>query len=410
MADRPEDAVALSEDDIEQMALEPSDHDLELANREENGSAEPADDELPRPTPRSQRKNAKRAPATRQKSKPAVTAQSTDETGTEDAPDAGSEATRQAEAADREEARMRAEEGLDLEEEPEPVAEPPKGKPFRFKASGAEQVFNGLEELEDGSFKGTPEAAQTLRTLLASHTELRRTSTEERRRLTRELNAAKNDRTAKDIEADKITGIFADLIGKKSEDEVFQWATDFLAKIPEYKAAIKEAQLEAREKALEARAKGPELLPEEQEEIRDRAIQGELQVTFQRLFKLPEAKFLTPEDRSWLQQKWAKRGNHLVQKQGTDEIFDDQDVVDDFIDRVKIRQQNANLLTARQRNEERNGDQDSRSANGAPPVVRGGRRPAEGGRPEKKPYGRGQKREFKKAFMQGTLDVNPDEG
>lgn len=410
MADRPEDAVALSDDDLEEMALEPSDHHLEPANREDEPSTEPADDELPRPTPRSQRKTSKRAPATRQSGKRTVTAQSEDEPGADGAEEEVEETTRQAEADEREEERLRTEEGLEEEEELPPATEEPKpGKPFKFKASGTEQAFEGVEELDDGSFRGSPEAAQTLRGLLASHIELRRTSTEDRRRLTRELNSAKSERTAKDIEADKITGIFADLIGKQSEDEVFQWATEFLQKIPDYKAQIKEAQLEAREKALEAKQKGPELLPEEQEEIRSQAIQGELGVTFKRLFALPEAKFLTPEDRSWLQQKWARRGNHLVSKQGADEIFDDQDVVDDFIDRVKIRQQNANLLKTRQANDERNGDRQQDRSSPIPPAVRGGRRPPPGGEGKKKQYGRGQRREFKKDFMAGGLDTSDEE-
>lgn len=407
MADRPEDAVALSDDDLKEMALEPSEHHLEPANREDERSTEATDDELPRPTPRSRRK-AKGAPASRQKGKPAVTDETTDETGTD--ADEEVEATRQTEADEREEARLRTEEGLDEEEELTPAIEEPKpGKPFRFKASGADQVFQGLEELEDGSFKGSPEAAQTLRTLLASHIELRKTSTEERRRLTRELNSAKGDRTGREIEADKIASIFEGLIKLQSEDEVFQWATDFLKKVPDHKAAIKEAQLEAREKALEARAKGPELLPEEEEERFEDAVRGELGVTFKRLFELPEAKFLTPEDRQWLQGRWSTRGKMLVQKQaGQDPIFDDQLVVDDFIDRVKIRQQNANLLKTRQANETRNGDRPTRDTSPIPPSVRSGRRPTSGGEGKKKQYGRGQKREFKKDFLKGDLDTPED--
>jgi hypothetical protein len=299
--------------------------------------------------------------------------------------------------------------------EPEPAAqaarEAPKGKPFKFKASGAEHTFQGVEELEDGTLRVSKEATPQFRGVLASYVELQRTSKEERRNLQRQLNAAQTRKSDKDHEADAITKLFKD-IQAMSPEERWAWAENFTDNAKNLELEIKQQAIDRKEKELEAKQNGQQdLLPEEAEEQLQNTLQQEVYSTFTRLLALPEAKALPNEDRKALYEKWQKRALKLAVRATQDmpEIgvkkgqlyFDDSDIVDDFNDRLALLKRAKGTVTAAQRNAKMNADQGRGRT--PPPVVRGGRPPAGKGT-EKKDLGRDRKG-FKKKFLAGELDA-----
>lgn len=327
----------------------------------------------------------------------------------------GAEETSEGQVAEGEHEEEGAEplEGTSTEPEPDAQAarEAPKGKPFKFKASGAEHSFQGVEELEDGSLRVSKEATPQFRGVLASYVELQRTSKQERRDLQRQLNAAQTKKSDKDHEADAITRLFKDIQGM-SPEERWAWAENFTDNAKNLELEIKQAAVERREKELEARQNGQQdLLPEEAEEQLTQTLQQEVYSTFTRLLALPEAKNLPNEDRKALYEKWQKRALKLAIRATADmpEIgvkkgqlyFDDSDIVDDFNDRLALLKRTKGTVTAAQRNAKMNADQGPRRT--PPPAVRGGRVPAGKGT-EKKDLGRDRKG-FKKKFLAGELDA-----
>jgi hypothetical protein len=329
--------------------------------------AETADDELPPPanayTPSDDDLNALVGEATEDLVTEAPDAESEPtpaRSRAESRAEEGAEQTSEGQVAEGEHEEEGEEPPEGTATEPEPAAqaarEAPKGKPFKFKASGAEHTFQGVEELEDGTLRVSKEATPQFRGVLASYVELQRTSKEERRNLQRAINR--------------------------------------------------------KEKELEAKQNGQQdLLPEEAEEQLQNTLQQEVYSTFTRLLALPEPKALPNEDRKALYEKWQKRALKLAVRATQDmpEIgvkkgqlyFDDSDIVDDFNDRLALLKRAKGTVTAAQRNAKMNADQGRGRT--PPPVVRGGRPPAGKGT-EKKDLGRDRKG-FKKKFLAGELDA-----
>jgi hypothetical protein len=320
------------------------------------------------------------------------------------------------EAAAGQEAEERVEEeGAEPPTEPEPAApaaQAPKGKPFKFKASGAEHTFQGVDELPDGTLRVSKDATPQFRGVLASYVELQRTSKEQRRNDQREIIRLRRERSDKDLEADAITKLFKDLETMSHEDR-WVWAENYVENKKALELDIKQQQLDRKEKALAERDKGPELLPEEEQEILTQSAQREVHATFQRLLALPEAKHLPAEDRKALYEKWSKRAAKLATRATEDmpEIgvkkgqmyFDDSDIVDDFNERVALLKRATGTVTAAQRNAQRNADQQGQRRT-PPPTIRGGKVPTgPAGKPGKDL--RGDKKGFKKKFLAGELDA-----
>ena len=294
------------------------------------------------------------------------------------------------------------------------AAQQAKGKPFTFKASGAEHTFQGVEELNDGSLRVSKEATPQFKGVLASYVELRRTSTDERRKLTRELETARKERSDKDLEAEAVLKLFDD-IEKMTPEQRWMWAEEFGDKVPALKNELEIKRRDREIERLKKQASGEPATEEEARERRTTAVQGEVKASFQRLFADPDAKALTEQDRKELLEKWLKKGDRLVVKLEKDdpttggkkgqEIFDDADIVDDFLERIRLRKEAAGTLTAAQKNARQNADQ--QGGRGIPPTVRS-RTPSSGGK-KKVPDLRGRKKEFGKQFLKGELDTDADD-
>lgn len=351
-----------------------------------------------------------------------------------DAPDTGTEPTPAESGAESTEDGQSVEtsEGQDADDElaetgegqkpPTPAATPAADaardavageKPFTFKAAKAEHIFHGVAELPDGTLKVTKEAIPQLRGVLASFVELQRTSKEERRSLQRELKRIQTERTDKEIEADAVTRLFKD-VEKMTPEERWMWAENFGAETPKLQLEIERQKLEREKAAIARQRDGGDLTEEEQGERYQTILTTEVQSTFTRLFQDPSAKHLTPQDRRDLYEKWLKKAGRLVVTLDRDDpqtggkkgqqVFDDQDIVDDFTERVRLRQEAAKTVTAASRNATQNAD--LRGGNRPPPTVKGGRIPPTDGKKKAPPK---DKRGFKKAFMRGDLDVSDDE-
>ena len=285
-------------------------------------------------------------------------------------------------------------------------------KPFTFKAAKAEHSFQGIAELPDGTLKVTKEAIPQLRGVLASFVELQRTSKEERRNLQRELKRIQSDRSDREIEADAVTRLFKD-VEKMTPEERWMWAENFGAETPKLQLEIERQKLERERAAIARQRDGGDLTDEEQGERYQGVLQTEVQSTFTRLFQDPSARHLTVQDRRDLYEKWLKKASRLVATLDRDDpqtggkkgqqVFDDQDIVDDFTERVRIRQEAAKTVTAASRNATQNAD--LRGGNRPPPTVKGGRIPGQDGQKKATPKDR---KGFKKAFMRGDLDQSED--
>ncbi len=285
-------------------------------------------------------------------------------------------------------------------------------KPFTFKAAKAEHSFQGIAELPDGTLKVTKEAIPQLRGVLASFVELQRTSKEERRNLQREIKRIQSDRSDREIEADAVTRLFTD-VEKMTPEERWMWAENFGAETPKLQLEIERQKLERERAAFARQRDGGDLTEEEQGERYQGVLQTEVQSTFTRLFQDPSARHLTVQDRRDLYEKWLKKAGRLVVTLDRDDqqtggkkgqqVFDDQDIVDDFTERVRLRQEAAKTVTAASRNATQNAD--LRGGNRPPPTVKGGRIPSQDGQKKATPKG---KKDFKKAFMRGDLDQSED--
>lgn len=293
-----------------------------------------------------------------------------------------------------------------LEEEAEPAPQLAKGeKPFQFKASGAEHAFEGAYEQADGTVRLDPAGAKNFRGLLGSYVEQQRQYKENTRNLRQQLERATKDRSDKDIEADAVVGLFKD-IEKMSPEERWAWAEGFKDRQSELALAVKEEKLKRDQAAWEREKSGPAPTEEEQSEQQQATITTEVNASLERILAHPDAKFLTAADRQALREKWLKRGSKLVTKLEKDDpvtgakkgqfLFDDQDIVDDFADRVGVRQEAAKLNDLARKNAALNGKQQ------IPPTVRGGKPAASGG---KKKVDVKDRKKFKKAFLRGDLDA-----
>jgi hypothetical protein len=286
-----------------------------------------------------------------------------------------------------------------------PLVEPPAGKPFQFRASGGVHTLPGALELPDGSIVIPKDAQPEFRNRLASERELAVNFKTLRREMTQKLRAA--ERTAADIkvESDAITALFAD-IQKMSPDERYEYFERFDQEIPKLKLEIEKKQLE-RERAALREERNPTPTEEEAKEAREAALQAELTATYTRVIAHPSIKALDPADVQAVFRKHAAKAERLVVKEADgSEVFDDAEVLEDLDILVKtaarVRAASTTGLgttptTAREKNEQRNADM-----NTIPPVV-AARPPAPSGRKAEKAF-KGDRHAFKHAFMEGALD------
>ena len=291
----------------------------------------------------------------------------------------------------------------------------PKGKPFKFKASGAEHVLHGVDELPDGTLRVSKDATPQFRGILSQYVELQRTSKEQRRNDQREIQRLTRERSEKDLEADAVTKLFKD-IQAMSPEQRWAWAENFTENSQKLQLEIERQQIDRDRKRLQEEREGPQLLPEEEEEQTTRAVSQEVYSTFTRLLATPEAKHLPDEDRKALYEKWQRRAPKLALTATKDmpeigvkkgqKYFDDTEIVEDFNELVALRKKTAKTVTTAQKNAKLNADLNGRR--NPPPAVRGGKSPAVGGK-KAQPDLRGKKREFKKAFLDGQLDAPDDD-
>jgi hypothetical protein len=125
--------------------------------------------------------------------------------------------------------------------QPEPsasaTASPAAGKPFQFKASGGVHTLPGALELPDGSVVIPKDSQPEFRRVLASQRELEANFKQTKRDFDRKIQQATTQRTAKDVEADAVTALFAD-IQRMSPEERWNYFVEFDAKIPELRNEI----------------------------------------------------------------------------------------------------------------------------------------------------------------------------
>jgi hypothetical protein len=262
--------------------------------------------------------------------------------------------------------------------------------------------------MPDGSLRASKEGAATLRQNLASALGIQAQWKQERRELQTQLREAKEGKSDREVEAEQIVNLFADL-RTMTPEEKWAWANEFDEKAPKLEIEIEKRKLERDRKDLERQRSGAPATAEEAAEQRTEILSTEMRTTFQRIMALPEAANLTQEDKLALWNKWSKKPDKLViiadrdmpdvgVKKG-EPYFDDADVVEDFNDRVALRQSIKGTLTAAQRNQANNADRNR--SNPIPPVVRG-RQPAGNGRQASKPL---KGKAFNEAFLAGKLDT-----
>jgi hypothetical protein len=381
MADRPEDAVALSDADLDELV----------------GAAERDDDSI----------------ATDTGTEPQGSADISDEAQTRDDTPGETEVGAESEQVD-DPAREASPEG-DLEDDAQPPAEvdekPPGSRPFTVKGAGQQHAIPGVTEMPDGSLRASKEGASTIRQNLASALGIQAQWKQERRELQTQLRDATEKATDREVEAEQIVNLFADL-RTMTPEERWAWANEFDEKAPKLEIEIEKRKLDRDRKALERQRSGAPATEEEALEQRQEILTTEMRTTFQRIMALPEAANLTQEDKLALWNKWSRKPDKLVVVADRDmpelgikkgePYFDDADVVEDFNDRVALRQSIKGTLTAAQRNQAMNADR-HRSSNPIPPVVRGRQPAGNGSRQPTKLKGKA----FSKAFLEGKLD-DPD--
>ena len=282
-------------------------------------------------------------------------------------------------------------------------------KPFKFTGAGQEHTLPGATELADGTVRIGKEGASQLRQTLASAIGIQQNWKEERRTLHRQLHAAKAEKSDREVEANHIVTLFQSLHSMTPEER-YEWAASFVDKTPQLEVEIAKAKLERDRQAWERERSGAPQTEIEQQEQVQQVLTSELASTFRRLVQSPEAASLTEEDKRELWEKWSKKPDRLMVRATRDmpEIgvsageyyFDDEDVADDFRTRVKLRSQVKPILNAAQRNASANADL-QRRGNAIPPAVRT-RQPA--GDVNAKPK-KLRGKDFEKAFMQGKLDA-----
>ncbi len=286
---------------------------------------------------------------------------------------------------------------------PAPPAPTPAGKPFQFRASGGVHTLPGAIELEDGSIVIPKDSQADFRARLASERELAKNFKELRREMSQKLTAAQRKQEAEKIESDAIAELFLQ-IQKMSPDERFEYFEKFDAEVPKLKLEIERKQLEREREALREE-RNPTPSPDEKAEARQEALQTELRATYNRVIAHPSVKALNPDDVNAVFRKHAARLERLVQKEADgSEVFDDAEVLEDLEIlvqtaariRASVPAGGAPPATPAARNAARNAD-----LNAIPPVV-AARPPAPAPRVVKK-Y-KGDRSDFKNDFMSGALD------
>lgn len=401
MAETPEEAVALSDDDLDELVTD--------ALADDDGPSGASDEREERGRPARKRGDADDGSDLRVEApKP----------GVEDEDDEEREAREAQERATAAGARQPVEgeeEDEDAEAERARAAAAGEPKPFTYKAVGKEFTLPGAFERPDGAVEFKKEAVPQFRQALSGLLQREQQAREQLRSTRSELARVKDDRTDKDIEADAVLELFKELRGKTDPNDIWKWAQDFIAKLPTLENKVEKAKIERDRKALEAERAGPKLSAEEEAEQFTETLQSELRTTFQTLFKHPDAKYLSQEEKTALWQKWLRKAASLVGRADADDpegrwkkgdvYFDDTDIAEDFADRVTVRKRAAGGQSAAERNAALNADQ--RKPKNAPPVV-GQRRPREEGTGNPNTRKRDRK-QFKSDFMAGKLDEQGDE-
>lgn len=403
MAETPEEAVALSDDDLTDLVNEALDDD------ERPSGASDEDEDRGRPARR--RRDADEDPDLRVEApKPGVEGESDEEREAREAEEATAAGARPSAEGDEEE------EGAEAERRAAAAAAAAgQPKPFTYKAVGKEFTLPGAFERPDGAVELKKEAVPQFRQALSGVLQREQQARDQLRQTRTELARVKEERTDKDIEADAVLELFKELRGKSDPNDIWKWAQDFVANLPKLEIKVEKEKVERDRKALEADRAGPKLSPEEEAEQFTSSVHSELRNTFQTLFKHPDAKFLSQEEKTQLWQKWLRKAASLVGRADADDAegrwkkgdlyFDDTDIAEDFADRIAVRKRAAGGQNAAQRNAALNADQ--RTPKGAPPVV-GNRRPREEGtgNPNNKKRDRKQ---FKSDFMAGKLDEKDED-
>jgi hypothetical protein len=392
MAETPEEAVALSDDDLDELVTD--------ALADEDGPSGASEERADRGRPARKRGDADDGSDLRVEApKPGVEGEDDEEREAREAREATDAAARQPVEGE--------EEGDEAERAGAPAAGEPK--PFTYKAIGKEFTLPGAFERPDGAVEFKKEAVPQFRQALSGILQREQQARDQLRSTRQELARAKDERTDKDIEADAVLALFKDLRGKTDPNDIWKWAQDFVANLPTLENKVEKAKIERDRKALEAERAGPKLSAEEEAEAFTDSVQTELRSTFQTLFKHPDAKLLSQEEKTQLWQKWLRKAASLVGRADADDpqgrwkkgdlFFDDTDIAEDFADRVAVRKRAGTAATAAERNAALNADQ--RRGKAPPPTV-GQRRPREegtGNQPKKR-----DRKQFKEAFMAGKLD------
>lgn len=283
-----------------------------------------------------------------------------------------------------------------------PLPPTPAGKPFQFRATGGVHTLPGALELADGSIVIPKDAQADFRARLASERELATNFKALRREMSQKLTAAQRSNEDGKAEADALAALVGDL-EKKTPDELFEWAENFVSEVPKMKLEIEKQKL-VRERAALHEERNPTPTDEEAGEARQAALQSELRQTYARVMEHPSVKGLDPADVHAVFRKHAARAERLVSKDPDgSEMFDDAEVLEDLENlvaiaaRVRAVAAPAPAMSARERNDARNAD-----LNAIPPVV-AARPPAPTARKVEKAF-QGGSADFKKAFMTGKLD------
>ena len=282
-------------------------------------------------------------------------------------------------------------------------------KPFKFTGAGQEMTLPGATELADGTVRIGKEGAAKLRQTLASAVGIQSDWKEERKKLHRQLHAATESKSDREVEAEHITTLFEKL-HEMTPEERYEWAANFVQNTPKLEVEIAKAKLERDRRLWERERSGAPVTEVEQAEQVQAVLHEELASTFRRLIASPDAANLTDEDKRELWDKWSKKPQRLMVRaaqdmpdigvKAGDYYFDDEDVADDFRTRAKLRGQVKPILNAANRNAQANADLQRRPGNPIPPTVRT-RQPV--GDQVKKPV-KLKGKEFEKAFMSGKLD------
>lgn len=331
------------------------------------------------------------------------------------APDDSLASTVADEDADEQAGRPAADDEEDIPLPAAPAAPAPldvsQGKPFQFKASGAEHTLAGALELPDGSVVIPKDAQAEFRRTLANERDLAANFTKYRRESDRKLTTLQKQRTDKDVQADHLASLF-DAVLQMTPDERYEWAEKLDADRPRIELEIRQKQLDEREAAFKREQQGPEPTPEERQEQHVQAVLPHLDTVFRQLMASPEAKALTKDEATLIYNRYAKNPRRLLGlirtatedyptegiKKG-DAYLDPEDIKDDFETAIRLKPKGT-TTPAETRNAALNADKPTtgKAATPIPPAMRtGGKVVATPGTKKTATFSRD-------AFMKGELD------